>query len=280
MFFQTETLMPGLTRIWDVAHTAMYLVEGEEKAVLIDTGVGIGQLKAVVDCITDKPLTVLLTHGHVDHAMGAASFEDVRLSPLDKEIYEMHSAFEVRKGYVMGAAMQGADPAAVQAVKDGDYLQPKSFSAFAPLSPGDRFELGGVSVEVLEGAGHTPGSLTMLIPQWRVLLLGDACNQFTFLFDSFASPLESYRKMLLGLKEKTEGRYDRVLVSHGMGEGGVGMIDSVIAVCDEVLAGQADNLPFQSPMGSGLIAKAMDFQRFCRADGGEGNVIYNPNKIR
>lgn len=280
MFFQSETLMPGLTRIWDVAHTAMYLVEGEEKAVLIDTGVGVGQLKAVVDRLTDKPLTVLLTHGHVDHAMGAASFEDVRLSPLDKEIYEVHSAFEVRKGYVMGAAMQGADPAAVQTVKDGDYLQPKAFSAFAPLSPGDRFELGGVSVEVLEGAGHTPGSLTMLIPQWRVLLLGDACNQFTFLFDSFASPLESYKKMLLGLKEKTEGRYDRVLVSHGMGEGGVGMIDSVIAVCDEIFAGQADNLPFQNPMGSGLIAKAMDFQRFCRADGGEGNIIYNPQRLR
>lgn len=280
MFYQTENLMPGLTRIWDIAHTAMYLVEGEEKAVLIDTGVGVGQLKAVVDSITDKPLTVLLTHGHVDHAMGAASFEDIRISPLDEKVYELHSAFEVRKGYVMGAAMQGADPAVVSAVRDADYLQPKAFSAFSPLAPGDRFELGGVSVEVLEGAGHTPGSLTMLIPEWRILLLGDACNQFTFLFDSFASPLESYKKMLLALKEKTEGRYDRVLVSHGMGEGGVGMIDSVIAVCDEILAGQADNLPFQNPMGSGLIAKAMDFSRFCRADGGEGNIVYNPQRLR
>lgn len=280
MFFQTERLMPGLTRIWDVAHTAMYLVEGEEKAVLIDTGVGVGRLKALVGGLTDKPLTVMLTHGHVDHAMGAAEFEDVRLSPLDKEIYEMHSAFEVRKGYVIGVAMQGADPAVIHTIKDEDYLQPKPFSSFSPLSPGDCFELGGVSVEVLEGAGHTPGSLTVLIPQWRVLLLGDACNQFTFLFDSFASPLESYRQMLLRLKEKAEGRYDRVLVSHGMGEGGTGMLDSVLAVCDEIMAGKADNLPFRNPMGSGLIAKAMDFSRFCRADGGEGNIIYNPLRLR
>jgi len=280
MFYQVEPLMPGLTRIWDVAHTAMYLVEGKEKAVLIDTGVGVGDLKAVVAGLTAKPLTVLLTHGHVDHAMGAAAFEDVRISPLDEAVYGQHSAFEGRKGYVMGSAMQGADPAVVGAVADADYLEPQAFSRFAPLTPGDRFDLGGVCVEVLEGAGHTPGSVTMLIPEWRVLLLGDVCNQFTFLFDHFASPVETYRQMLLGLKEKTDGKYDRVLVSHGMGEGGVGMIDSVLAVCDDILAGRADNLPFQSPMGTGLIAKAMNFERFCRADGGEGNIVYNPQRLR
>lgn len=280
MFYQTEPLFPGLTRIWDVAHTAMYLVEGEEKAVLIDTGVGVGNLKAVVDGLTDKPITVLITHGHVDHAMGAVSFEDVRISPLDEAVYAEHSFFEGRKGYVMGSAMQGGDPALVAAISDDDYLEPQVFSKFLPLAPGDKFDLGGVCVEILEGAGHTPGSVTMLIPEWRVLLLGDACNQFTFLFDQFASPVAVYRQMLLGLKEKTDGRYDRVLVSHGMGEGTPDMIDSVIAVCDDILAGRADNMPFQNPMGTGLIAKAMDFTRFCRADGGSGNVVYDPQKLR
>lgn len=78
MFYQSEVLFPGLTRIWDVARTAMYLVEGTEKAVLLDTGVGVGDLKELVGELTDKPVTVLVTHGHVDHAMGAAGFRDVR----------------------------------------------------------------------------------------------------------------------------------------------------------------------------------------------------------
>lgn len=279
MYYQIEPLFPGMTRIWDVARTAMYLVEGEDRAILIDTGVGVGDLKPVVDGLTGKPVTVLLTHGHVDHAMGALGFEDVYISPLDQDVFRDHSCFEVRKGYVMGSAMQGGDTALVSQIVDSDFLAPKDFSSFAALNPGDRFDLGGVSVEVLRGAGHTPGSLTMLIPEWRVLLLGDVCNQFTFLFDHRAAPIAQYREMLLKLKEETDGRYDRVLFSHGLGEGNVNMISNVIAVCDEVLAGQADNMPFQNPLGSGLIAKAMDFQRFCRVDGVEGNVIYNPDKL-
>ena len=279
MFYQIEPLFPGLTRIWDVAHTAMYLVEGTDRAVLIDTGVGVGDLKAVVDGLTDRPVTVLLTHGHVDHALGAAGFDDVRLSPLDEGVYEEHCDFEGRKGYVMGSVMQGGDPVLAAKVTDDDFLPPRPFADFAPLAVGDRFNLGGVTVEVLPGAGHTPGSLTMLMPEWRVLLLGDACNPFTFLFDHWAAPVAAYREMLLELKKLTDGRYDRVLLSHAMGESEAATIDNVIEVCDEILAGGGDNLPFQSPFGTGLIAKAMDPVRFCRVDGKDGNIVYDPNKL-
>ena len=279
MFYQVEPLFPGLTRIWDVARTAMYLVEGADKAVLIDTGVGVGDLKSVVAGLTDKPVTVLLTHGHVDHALGAAGFNDVRMSPLDKGVYAEHCDFGGRKGYVMGSAMQGGDPALVASVTDADYLEPRAAEDFAPLAAGDTFDLGGVTVEVHRGAGHTPGSLTMLIPEWRVLLLGDACNQFTFLFDHHSAPLSDFRAMLVELKKQTDGRYDRVIFSHGQGEGPVHLIDDVLSVIDEIFAGTADNLPFQSPFGTGLVAKAMDFQHFCRVDGGAGNVVYDPNKM-
>lgn len=279
MFYQVEPLFPGLTRIWDVARTAVYLVEGQEKAVLIDTGVGVGDLKAVVEGLTTKPVTVLITHGHVDHAMGAAGFSDVRMSPLDEGVYAEHCNFEARKGYVMGSAMQGGDPELTARITDDDFLKPCDFGEFAPLAPGDRFDLGGVTVEVLPGAGHTPGSLTMLMPEWRVLLLGDACNPFTFLFDHWAAPVAGYREMLLDLKAQTDGRYDRVLLSHALGESAADTVDNVIAVCDEVLAGGGDNLPFQSPFGTGLIAKAMDPVRFCRADGKDGNIVYDPAKL-
>lgn len=282
MFYQIEPLFPGLTRVWDVAHTAMYLVEGSERAVLIDTGAGIKGLKEVVDSLTHKPLTILLTHGHVDHAMGTGLFPSVPIyiSPKDEAVYAAHSALEARKGYVMGAAMQGGDPAVVAAVTDSDFAQPAPFSAFLPLKPGDRFDLGGVTLEITEGKGHTPGSITVLIPEWRILLLGDACNSFTFLFEKWSSSVSEYRADLLRLKEQTDGRYDRTLFSHGLGEGVPDMIDRVIAVCDEVLAGRDDRIPHRGMNGEDArLAKGMDFLRFCRADGGDGNLLYMPEKV-
>ena len=75
LVFRTEKVTERITRIYAFATELMYLVEGTEKAVLIDTGSGIGSLKACVEQLTDKPVVVLVTHGHVDHAMGAAEFD-------------------------------------------------------------------------------------------------------------------------------------------------------------------------------------------------------------
>lgn len=88
LVFKTEKVTERITRIYAFATELMYLVEGTEKAVLIDTGSGIGSLKACVEQLTDKPVIVLVTHGHVDHAMGAAEFENVYMSHEDDYIYE------------------------------------------------------------------------------------------------------------------------------------------------------------------------------------------------
>ena len=281
MFYQIERIHPRITRLWDVSRTAMYLVEGSESALLIDTGVGVGSLKAVVESVTTKPVAVLLTHGHVDHAMGAGEFEKVYLHPADIPIYAGHSMMPVRQGYVAGAAMSGADPHAIGQVQESDYLATKTAEDLLALEPGSVFSLGDISAEVFAAPGHTPGSVAVLIPEERILVLGDACNAFTYLFDGFCPSVAQYKETLLGLKAETDGKYDRTLYSHGMGEGTVDMITNVIAVCDDILAGKTDDMPFRGFNGEpALIAKAMDFSRFCRADGGEGNIIYNPDKVR
>ena len=98
LVFKTEKVTERITRIFAFNTELMYLVEGDERAVLIDTGSGFGSLKACVDALTDKPLTVLLTHGHTDHALGSAEFEDVRINPLEAQAYSVHSPWEFRAG--------------------------------------------------------------------------------------------------------------------------------------------------------------------------------------
>lgn len=53
----------------------IYLLEGKEKALLLDTGYGIGHLRAFVETLTDKPVIVANTHFHPDHSAGNGEWE-------------------------------------------------------------------------------------------------------------------------------------------------------------------------------------------------------------
>ena len=53
---------------------SIFLLVGDERAMVIDTGVGIGDLKGFIRKLTDKPLMVCYTHNHVDHVGGAGAF--------------------------------------------------------------------------------------------------------------------------------------------------------------------------------------------------------------
>ena len=86
--FKTEKVSDRVTRIFGICTELMYLVEGEDRAALIDTGSGFGSLKQTVEKLTDKPVIVLLTHGHVDHAMGAGEFETVYMNHNDDDIFK------------------------------------------------------------------------------------------------------------------------------------------------------------------------------------------------
>lgn len=283
MYYQTARLLPGLTRIINVAGTHMYLVEGAEQALLIDAGGGVGNLKTLVDQLTRKPLAVVITHGHVDHAMGAGAFAGlpVYLSHRDRQTYEKHRQLEQRMNYVAFSGAAGPFAREIGSLTPEDYLPTLPFSDFLDLNPGDRFDLGGVTVQVLPGRGHTQGCVTLRIPEWRILLLGDACNEFTFLFEDCCSTVEDYRAMLLELKTAADGTYDRVLFFHGSGEGNPEIIDGVLAVCNDVLQGKSDRMPFQDPMApeGTVVAKEVDFSRFCRADEGCGNLVYHPSRV-
>ena len=61
-FFKSERVSERITRIRGIAGELMYLVEGTEEAFLIDTGVGIGNLKKFLKTLTDKKVTVLQPH--------------------------------------------------------------------------------------------------------------------------------------------------------------------------------------------------------------------------
>lgn len=267
LVFKTEKVTERITRIYAFATELMYLVEGTEKAALIDTGSGIGSLKACVEQLTDKPVIVLVTHGHVDHAMGAAEFENVYMSHEDDYIYEKHGTDAFRR-----SCFSTVTPP-FEAGEE-DLIPTMKLSEIKNLTEGDRFDLGGISVEIYACPGHTRGSVVMLIPEERLLITGDACNLFTFVYDDYSTTITEYEESLKALLEKVSGKYDNVLLSHGDGNGYPELIEDVIQICEDIKAGRTDDVPFEFAGTTGLVAKTVD-----PSGGKRGNIVYSKDRV-
>ncbi|MGN1193781.1 MAG: MBL fold metallo-hydrolase [Dorea sp.] len=270
--FKTERLSDRVTRIFAACGECMYLLEGNNKAALIDTGSGFGSLRKVIESLTCKSVSVLLTHGHTDHAMGAGEFTNVYMNRLDDYIYIPHGDKKFRWEGILMLPMECQ-------ISESDYIPTAEVGNFKNIKGGDAFDLGGLTVEIYDCAGHTKGSVAMLIKEERMLILGDACNNFTFLFEDYSLSVEEYKSNLEKLEQETDGKYDRVLASHMSGELPMDIIRSVIDVCENILEGKADDIPFEFRGTTGFIAKAIRSPEEGRIDGKNGNVIYNKNKL-
>ena len=134
-YFECQTITEHVKRILLPGDVFAYLAEGKEKAVLIDTGCGLGDLRSYVKSLTDKPITVLLTHGHLDHAPGAVQFEKVYMSPLDLDIYNAHHVINRRVEYLNGTSSAGK-------YNMDDLLPEKDLKNFIPLYDGIIIDLG------------------------------------------------------------------------------------------------------------------------------------------
>lgn len=267
--FKVEKVSDRITRIYAFSSELMYLVEGNDRAALLDSGSGIGFVRPVVERLTNKPVVVLLTHGHVDHAMGASEFpaEDVYINQEDAYIYKDHSSHAFRQS---GLFLMG--PNSEMVVPEEDFTPLVPITAYRDLKEGALFDLGGISVEIYACPGHTKGSLVMLIPEERILLLGDACNGFTFVFEDYSTSIEEYQASLIRLEELVAGKYDTVLTSHGDGKAAAEIIRENIDLCQQILDGTAGKQPMEFRGNHGLVAGA-------HVEPGHGNIVYNQDKI-
>ena len=66
--FQVTEIGEKIYCILDAGNSSFYVVEGEEKAAVIDTGITAGtKILPVIRELTDKPLLLVITHAHPDH---------------------------------------------------------------------------------------------------------------------------------------------------------------------------------------------------------------------
>jgi len=187
-FYQITQLRDKVYRISSRENVYCELLVGEEKALLIDTGFGYGDLHGFVRKHTDKPLIIVNTHGHLDHACGNAQFtEPVHLSEKDFQLCKEHTSKDLRQTAAKGAE-ETTDYKTGEKVRglpedfDIEAYTSQGTGNLVPLKDGDIFDLGGITVRAIATPGHTAGSTCFLYEEANWLYVGDQANAFCWLF--------------------------------------------------------------------------------------------------
>ena len=220
----------GIRRLSEFELVNCYLVEGTERACLIDTGAGLADMAAVAKSLTDKPLTVLITHAHEDHLGGGVWFPEVHMSPADLPTAKMFFNPFVKMGFLhMQNNKRKSHGVPYRAAFQRDY-RPK----LLPLNEGDVFDLGGRVIETYATPGHSVGSLTFRDSLSGVLFTGDNVDPMVTLQFPYATSMEIWLRSAKKTLALAEGR--PMYGGHGSIVITPEMLETVIGWGEEIVA--------------------------------------------
>ena len=209
---------PGVTHITDAMGVSFTLIEGEDSALLFDAGYGMEDVAAYVRTLTDKPVELILSHGHHDHVLGARWFDHSLMDPADLEEFHLRTGSGQRE-----KVKRQAEERKVPLPED---FFTAAFPDPQPVKYLDRigdfdcsfFDLGNREVWVLHVPGHTEGSLVLYLPELQLLLTGDDWNPCTWMWFPCSLPAKTWRdtmrKLVDQLQEETGEDLLGILCSH------------------------------------------------------------------
>lgn len=236
---------------------SIFLLVGTEKAMVIDCGMGIGDLRGAIEMITDKPLVVVISHGHVDHTANGRQFEELWIHPadqaapipqsLERRRFDTERIAARQKGCI-GApyTMFNLYPFDINVdLRDPSPEEP--MPVIRDLYDGQQFDLGGGRiVTAYQCPGHSPGEMIFLDQQTRSLFAGDALN---FNLGVGSVPLETslrYYKRMAAMADRYDGIYNG---HHDFRALGAPLDDdclpTVISLMEDALAGKVQ--PCEAP---------------------------------
>ena len=160
----------NLWAVDEIRKTTMYIYEGQEKVLLLDTGFGLVDLHALIHRLCPgKQIVVVNSHGHGDHNSGNSQFEKVYVGRFDEPT--SHSAMTPQQKERMLASFFRDNPRTEGF--DPSRWNPGPAPCVMPLRDGDVIDLGGVRLEVLETPGHSLGSICLFDRDNGYLFTGD-----------------------------------------------------------------------------------------------------------
>ena len=220
----------GLGDMWN------YLILGPEKALLIDTALGLGNLRGLCEKLAGgREIICANTHNHVDHIGGNPQFDKVYINEFDAELLEDHNNPEFMKKRLLNE-----DGTPKCADFDVSQLVPWKHYEIVPIPDGYVFDLGnGYEVELIHLSGHTAGQSAFYDRQNKCLFIGDttsawggdAGERYPHL-----CTVNSFRDKVKSLLERYGDEISGVYPGHGVLDLHPVILQYELEVCNQIIA--------------------------------------------
>jgi len=174
---------------WEETHC--YLINGTDRSLLIDTGLGICNIFDEVIKLTDKPITAVATHIHWDHIGGHEYFPDFYAHK--EELNWLSGEFPLSMEQVKGMVLDRCDPPEDYNVDNYRFFQGTPTRI---LKDNDVIDIGGRTLQVLHTPGHSPGHMCFFEKERGYLFTGDLVYKDTLFAYYPSTDPEAYLKSI------------------------------------------------------------------------------------
>ncbi|OZQ74806.1 MBL fold metallo-hydrolase [Paenibacillus odorifer] len=168
---------------WEKVHS--FLLLGQKQAALIDTGLGIDNIKRITDQLTDLPIAVITTHVHADHIGSHGQFETIYVHKEDEDWLingiKGLSLAQIRKDMSRDITLP------VPETFDPNTYIPFQGKPTALLEEGDVLDIGGREIEIYHTPGHSPGHISLFDHANGYLFTGDLLYDVTPIYAFYPS---------------------------------------------------------------------------------------------
>lgn len=223
--------------------SSIYILEGKEKTLIIDSGHIVTNLPLRVSKVSTKPQVLALTHAHPDHAGSIDQFDTIYINKNDVEMIPNY------KGKIINI--------------DEDFT----------------FDLGGIHLQVINLSGHTAGSVGFLDLEDRWLFTGDAIGSTCLWMQVTPLPLESLMGTIKRIEE-IKDKFDKIFVGHYRQMDGIAditFVEKMKALLEKILyTNDYKTEPFTTGPGQEIFPFKID--PVITTLNGVG-IVFNKNRI-
>jgi glyoxylase-like metal-dependent hydrolase (beta-lactamase superfamily II) len=218
--------------------TIAYLIVGERKALLFDTGMGISDIKKVTAELTQLPVVVTNSHTHDDHVGGNWQFDTIY--GMDTDFTRKNALgsredaqAEITPDQICGTLPKGFDAKAYAT---------RPWKIAAKIHNGNDFDLGGRILDVIATPGHTPDAIALLDRANGLLFTGDTYYPAPIWLYRPETDLNAYAASIRRLAALAP-QIKLVLGAHNIPVAPPTILPRLVAVFDAVRAGKVSATP-------------------------------------